>query len=243
MIYDPYKILGVAPDATADDIKKAYRTLSRKYHPDANINNPNKAQAEERFKEIQVAYDRIMKDRENGNYSGGSAYGGNTYGQGAYGAGGFGAGGFGTGGFGQGAGGQNYGPFGSANTGSSSSYQNPEDMRRLRAAANYINAGNYREAMTVLDSIGERGAIWYYYTAVANQGLGNNIGALNAARQAVALDPGNPSYRMLLQRMEGGGIWYENMGSGYGRAAQGAGSVCTTLCWMTLLCNCCCRPY
>ncbi len=233
MIYDPYKILGVAPDATADDIKKAYRTLSRKYHPDANINNPNKAEAEERFKEIQVAYDRVMKERETGSYSGGSAYGGSTYGQGAYGAGGF----------GQGTGGQNYGPFGSANASSSSSYQNPEDMRRLRAAANYINAGNYREAMTVLDSIGERGAIWYYYTAVANQGLGNNIGALNAARQAVALDPGNPSYRMLLQRMEGGGIWYENMGSGYGRAAQGAGSVCTTLCWMTLLCNCCCRPY
>lgn len=237
MIYDPYKILGVAPNASADDIKKAYRMLSRKYHPDANINNPNKDQAEERFKEIQVAYDRIMKDRENGG-SGNGSYGQGPY-QGAYGSGG----GFGAGGFGQQTSGQNYGPFGYGNTSSSSSYQNPEEMRRLRAAANYINSGNYKEAMTVLDSIGERGAIWYYYSAVANQGVGNNIGALNAARQAVTLDPANPSYRMLLQRMEGGGIWYQNMGSGYGRAAQGAGSVCTTLCWMTLFCNCCCRPY
>ena len=50
---DPYSILGVARGASEEEIKKAYKTLSRKYHPDANINNPNRDQAEERFKEIQ----------------------------------------------------------------------------------------------------------------------------------------------------------------------------------------------
>ena len=44
---DPYSVLGVSRDATDEEIKKAYRTLSRKYHPDANINNPNKDKAEE----------------------------------------------------------------------------------------------------------------------------------------------------------------------------------------------------
>ena len=71
-MFDPYSVLGVSRDASDEEIKKAYRRLSRKYHPDANINNPNKAQAEEKFKEVQQAYDQIMKEREYGS----SSYGG-----------------------------------------------------------------------------------------------------------------------------------------------------------------------
>jgi molecular chaperone DnaJ len=53
---DPYAVLGVDRKASADDIKKAYRKLARKYHPDRN---PDDASAEERFKEIQSAYDIV----------------------------------------------------------------------------------------------------------------------------------------------------------------------------------------
>ena len=105
---DPYQVLGVSRDASEEEIKKAYRKLSRIYHPDANVNNPNKEQAEEKFKEIQQAYQQIMKEREQG--VSGNSYGGQGYGQGAYGSqgsyGGYGGfddffGGFGFGGYGQ----------------------------------------------------------------------------------------------------------------------------------------------
>ena len=57
---DPYEVLGLKRGASEEEVKKAYRRLSRKYHPDANINNPNKDEAEEKFKEIQQAYKSIV---------------------------------------------------------------------------------------------------------------------------------------------------------------------------------------
>ena len=61
---DPYKILGISRDATDDEVKKAYRQLSRKYHPDANVNNPDKDKAEEMFKLVQQAYQQVMYERQ-----------------------------------------------------------------------------------------------------------------------------------------------------------------------------------
>ena len=57
---DPYALLGVARTATEDEIRKAYRKLARKYHPDVN---PNDRKAEERFKEISFAYE-VLSDKE-----------------------------------------------------------------------------------------------------------------------------------------------------------------------------------
>jgi curved DNA-binding protein len=57
---DPYEVLGVARDASEDDIKKAYRKLARQFHPDRN---PGDKQAESRFKEVQEAYD-VVGDKE-----------------------------------------------------------------------------------------------------------------------------------------------------------------------------------
>ena len=67
---DPYKILGVSRDASDDEIKKAYRDLARKYHPDNYVNNPLSDLVEEKMKEINEAYDDIQKERNNSGFSG-----------------------------------------------------------------------------------------------------------------------------------------------------------------------------
>lgn len=72
---DPYKILGVSPSATDDEIKKAYRSLAKKYHPDNYANSPLADVASEKMKEVNEAYDRIQKERAGGSSSGFGGYG------------------------------------------------------------------------------------------------------------------------------------------------------------------------
>lgn len=72
---DPYKILGVSPSASDDEIKAAYRELAKKYHPDNYANNPLGDLANEKMTEVNAAFDEIMNSRR-----GGSAYGSTSYG-------------------------------------------------------------------------------------------------------------------------------------------------------------------
>ena len=228
---DPYSVLGVDRNASDDELKKAYRSLSRKYHPDANINNPHKDEAEAKFKEVQQAYQQIMDERERGYTSGG---GGSSSGSGS-GYGGSFYGGYGPfGGFGSFDG---YGGYGQS--GESDSRRETTDPH-LKAAAHYIRSGQYREALNVLDGIRERNALWYFYSASANSGLGNNVAALEHAREAVRLEPENIQYRMLLERMESGGSWYQQRQTMYGYPGSFDSSCCVKLCVANLLCNLCC---
>ena len=128
---DPYKVLGVGRDASEEEIKKAYRTLSRKYHPDANIGNPNQDEYEEKFKEVQQAYKLIM------DYRSGKAA--DPYGQQTYG------------------GPQSYDPFGFGGFGNFGGFgqeyqqrQQSQEEQYLNSAVNYISGGYYREGLNDL---------------------------------------------------------------------------------------------
>ena len=61
---DPYKVLGVSPNCTNEELKNAYRTLAKKYHPDNYASEPELARvADEKMKEVNSAYDEILKIR------------------------------------------------------------------------------------------------------------------------------------------------------------------------------------
>ena len=224
---DPYRVLGVSPSATEDEIKKAYRALAKKYHPDVNNGS---AEAEAKMKEVNEAYSQVMKMKRDGTSG---AYGQSQGGYNPYGnAGGYygGFGGYnGYGGYG------GYNSYGSGSSRSSSGYTNPQ----LSAARNYVQAGHYREAMHVLENISDRSAEWYYLCGEANLGLGNRVAALNYARQAASMEPDNFEYRALLARLEGRSAGYQSNGSPFNGRQFICSDPLTSCCMMSLLCNCC----
>lgn len=199
MITNPYKILEVSPNASNEEIKKAYREQSRKYHPDSYANNPLAGLAEEKFKEVQEAYDQIMKEREGG-YSGVNSAG--------------------------------------------------EDSEEMQIVYNYINSGNYVQALNELSRVPLRSGRWYYYSAVANAGTGNNVMAFDHARQAVNMEPNNQEYRSFLNQLQSQGQRYQDNryggygtygGGGYGgngRGGLGTGNLCCDLWCADSCCEC-----
>ena len=216
MSSNPYDVLGVSPNASDDEIKKAYRELSRKYHPDANANNPLADLAEEKFKEIQEAYDTIMKERQNG---GGYQYGyGSSGSQGGYG-----------------------GRQSSGSWGGSQNYGGSQNVE-MQAVYNYINNRRFQEAINLLNRMPNRTAEWYYLSGAANAGLGNNIVARDHAAQAVNMEPNNQRYCQLLNQLSWNSRRYQNnpYGGGYGTGSPtcGTGDFCCDLWCADTLCEC-----
>jgi len=217
MISDPYKVLGVSPDASDEEVKTAYRKLAKKYHPDLN---PGDEYAAKRMNEINAAYEQIKNPQpQQDPYGGYGAYGAYSNAYNAYG-----------GGYGYGYGGA-YGA------------QDDGERVELRAARNYIRARHFAEAINALSGVAsaERDGEWYYLHAIANYNMGNRVAALDSARRACAMSPGNMQYQQLLQQIESGAQVYDDMGSGFGFHSVNVGGnrLCWSLCIANILCNMC----
>ena len=201
IIDDPYKVLGVSPDASDEEIKRAYRRLAKKYHPDLN---PGDAEAAKRMQEVNAAYDQIKNPEKAQHNQGGYGYGG-------------------------------YDPFG----GYRQQHSQTGDQYQ-QAAYQYIRFGRYQEALNTLNSSTERNARWYYLSALANNGMGNQVTALEHIRRAVSMDPDNYEYQQVLYQIEHGGTAYRQQAGNF-RGFEMRGDPCTNMCLCYMAQLFCCR--
>ena len=181
MINDPYAVLGVSPNASDEEITKAYRKLAKKYHPDLNQGN---MEAAKKMSEINAAYDMIKNGYKNtSSYSGSSSGGYRNY-QSSYGN-------------------SYWTNYSTGYTGA-----NRTDSSELLKIRTLILEKKYMEALAELNNITSRNARWFYYSALANEGLGYTQSAISYARQAVIMDPMNIEYIQLLTRLQYGSANY-----------------------------------
>ena len=208
---DPYKILGVSPTATDDEIKSAYRALARKYHPDKYRDSDLAEMAGEKMKEINAAYDEIQKIRAgkaNGAGSAGgygSAYGGQSYG-------------------GQSYGGQTYG-------------QAHQSGNPYITARQLINLRRVAEAAQVLASVPEsqRGAEWYFLMGCIAVSRGHYVDAQQFFDTACGMDPSNAEYRDARDRLRNRGNSF-----GGGQTTRASSCSCCDICAALACIDCCC---
>ena len=193
---NPYEVLGVSRNASIDEIKKAYKELSRKYHPDSYVGNPLSSLAEEKFKQVQEAYDAIMKEK-NGDYNYAGNYNNNGY--------------------------------------------NNSESGEMAEVYNLLGRRAYSQALSLLDSMPNRNAKWYYYSAIAQVGLGNNLRGMEDARMAVSMEPNNIEYQNLVNRLSFQGNRYGEVRNVYRGGRSGfddASDLCCKLWLADSLCEC-----
>ena len=207
MVDDPYKVLGVSPNASDEEIKTAYRRLAKQYHPDRN---PGDEYAAKKMQQINAAYEQI-KNPEKAAQGSRPNSGYNPYGRHSYGGYGYGYG---------------YDPFGNARK--QSSYRTGDPYQD--SAYQYIRFGRYQEALNALNNSTNHDARWYYLSAMANYGVGNRITALEHIKRAVSMEPDNYEYLAALERMEQGGDAYSSQSDSYRTFGRGFRSPCASMC-------------
>ena len=207
---DPYKVLGVSPNATDAQIKEAYRELAKKYHPDKYAGNPLADLAAEKMQEINEAYNALTKGKnQSGSYTGGG------YSQSGYGNA--------TGGY----------SSSSYNTGGANNAEF-NNVRRL------INENRLDEAERIRGTLTVRNAQWHFLMGVICKQRGWYDKAYQQFARATSLDPYNAEYRTAFNSIKNSQTAYTQTGQGYGYdRTNDLCDACSTLLCLNCLCNSC----
>ena len=204
---DPYQILGVPETASDEEVKRAYRELARKYHPDNYHDNPLADLAQEKMKDINAAYEQITKMRS-GAKSGGDSSAGTS---GSY---------------------SGYGGYQQQYSSQSSSGSSV--LQQVRIA---INTGNISRAEALLANYSDHNAEWNFLRGAVCYRRGWMDEAKRYYQTACQMDPGNAEYRQALEFMERGTeSAYRPGGQPFGTEVCG-GNLCLPLCCLWTLCN------
>ncbi|NTV89904.1 MAG: DnaJ domain-containing protein [Clostridiales bacterium] len=204
---NPYEILGVKEGAGEEEIKKAYREQVKKYHPDQYQDNPLSGLAEEKLKELNEAYDYLMKNPGNRSAkSSRSSYGGGSSGSGA---------------------GNKY----------SNGWNSQPDNDFFNQVKNNINMGNLNQAESMLDGYSNRTAPWYFLKGIIFSRKGWYDEARNHIQTAVNMDPSNYEYRNALNKMNVSNNSYRGnaYGRGYNSNTNDLCTMCQCL-WCSDCC-------
>lgn len=115
------------------------------------------------------------------------------------------------------------------------------DSATVRQAIAAMNAGDYKQAVTLLASVvgRERDARWHYLSALAQQGAGNTIMALELIRKAVQMDPQNADYQRAQRQFQHAGTAYQQEGQarGFSVSFVDPGTICCGLCLAQMMCR------
>ena len=173
--------------------------------------NPGDKEAARKMQEVNAAYEQIKNPDAAANQQSGG------YGQDPF-------------------GGYGYDPFGGAYR---QTRQESGDQYQ-QGAYNYVRMGRYQEALNILSNSSNRNGRWYYISALANNGLGNQVTALEHIRKAVSMEPDNEEYLFTLQQIQSGGTAYRRQAGNFGGFTMRT-SPCYSLllCWLANIF--CCR--
>lgn len=221
---NPYKVLGIKEGASYDEIKRAYRELAKKYHPDRYQNNPLADLADEKMREINEAYDTLMKNA-GGSYQYQSyseqSYDNSNASQGSY--------------------NQQYQHQQQSKSQSDyrTQYQYGADAELEQKVRAHINSGNLTEAQRILDRMQNRNAAWHYLQGLVFLRRGWYDRGYTNIQKASNMEPANFEYRSALDNLNRQSTGYRN--NNYYRSSYNSSPDMCNICMHLWCADSCCE--